>query len=205
MTGLDLAKDRLLEVRLFGGPPAPPATRADQALLMLIPFLAPDAAALKIACVVTNGNLEAVDEGVSFVIKTDKEVLDKMGEWCVDMHGKVRRSLGGSPPACPADAPPPTTLPTHWATDGSHASVPRLAPLARICRAAGARLHQDADPKPDDGRPRRQHSPRRPGLSQARAGPGDELDCRLAPLRPSPKTSQPSPARDADTSSGPAS
>ena len=26
---------------------------------------------------ITNGNLETVDEGISYIVKTDKEVLDK--------------------------------------------------------------------------------------------------------------------------------
>lgn len=45
----------------------------------------------QIAVVITNGELEAVDRGIEFVIRTDKAVLDAMGEWCVDMHGKVRK------------------------------------------------------------------------------------------------------------------
>lgn len=83
MTGLDLSSDRLLEVRL----------RLVLSLLALLwgaDYFVLDSA--QIAVIITNGNLEAVDEGVQFVIKTDKEVLDNMGEWCVDMHGKVRFS-----------------------------------------------------------------------------------------------------------------
>ncbi|KAI0629042.1 ribonuclease H-like protein [Trametes polyzona] len=42
---------------------------------------------LEIAVLITNGNLEIVDEGISYVIRTDKEVLDNMGTWCQNTHG----------------------------------------------------------------------------------------------------------------------
>lgn len=32
---------------------------------------------IEIAVIITNGNLDPVDEGVEYVIKTDKEILDK--------------------------------------------------------------------------------------------------------------------------------
>ncbi|KAG8955622.1 hypothetical protein FRC04_007613 [Tulasnella sp. 424] len=43
---------------------------------------------IEIAVLITNGNLEMVDEGVEFVIKTEKEILDGMNAWCVDQHGR---------------------------------------------------------------------------------------------------------------------
>ncbi|KAJ3003532.1 hypothetical protein NUW54_g5247 [Trametes sanguinea] len=42
---------------------------------------------LEIAVLITNGNLDLVDEGISYIIRTDKEVLDKMGDWCRGTHG----------------------------------------------------------------------------------------------------------------------
>lgn len=42
---------------------------------------------IEIAVIITDGQLNEVDEGIEFVIQTDKEVLDKMGEWCVKQHG----------------------------------------------------------------------------------------------------------------------
>lgn len=42
---------------------------------------------LEVACIVTDGNLMPLDEGVSYVIKTEKKVLDEMGDWCVRQHG----------------------------------------------------------------------------------------------------------------------
>ena len=47
MTGLDVNKERLLEV----------------------------------VCIVTDGQLNELDEGVSYVIRTSKEHLDAMGPW----------------------------------------------------------------------------------------------------------------------------
>ncbi|KAH9856020.1 ribonuclease H-like protein [Lenzites betulinus] len=42
---------------------------------------------LEIAVLITNGNLDIVDEGISYVIRTDKAVLDKMDDWCQTTHG----------------------------------------------------------------------------------------------------------------------
>ncbi|KAI0365579.1 ribonuclease H-like protein [Pilatotrama ljubarskyi] len=42
---------------------------------------------IEIAVLITNGNLEIVDEGISYIIRTDKEVLDKMDDWCRATHG----------------------------------------------------------------------------------------------------------------------
>jgi len=58
---------------------------------------------------ITNGNLELVDAGIEYIIKTDKKHLDGLGsislldesqpdtlrrnrmdEWCTNQHGKVR-------------------------------------------------------------------------------------------------------------------
>lgn len=44
---------------------------------------------LEIAVLITNGNLELVDErGIQFIIGTDKAVLNSMDEWCRIQHGK---------------------------------------------------------------------------------------------------------------------
>jgi Exonuclease len=49
---------------------------------------------LEIAVLITDGNLDVVDEeGISFTIRTDKEHLDNMDEWCVRQHGEVRHPL----------------------------------------------------------------------------------------------------------------
>lgn len=54
MTGLDLSRDRILEI----------------------------------AVIITDGDLNPVDEGIEYVIKTDKDVLDSMGDWCKRQHGE---------------------------------------------------------------------------------------------------------------------
>ncbi|KAG8778618.1 hypothetical protein FRC12_024890 [Ceratobasidium sp. 428] len=44
---------------------------------------------IEIAVLITNGNLDLVDPaGCHYVVKTSKEVLDNMGEWCVAQHRK---------------------------------------------------------------------------------------------------------------------
>ncbi|WVQ72450.1 hypothetical protein IAR50_002002 [Cryptococcus sp. DSM 104548] len=44
---------------------------------------------IEIAVIITDGKLNPVDEGVSYIISTQKEVLDSMGEWCTEQHGKT--------------------------------------------------------------------------------------------------------------------
>ncbi|ODN94267.1 oligoribonuclease [Cryptococcus wingfieldii CBS 7118] len=44
---------------------------------------------IEIAVIITDGRLKPVDEGVSYIINTSKEVLDGMGEWCTEQHGKT--------------------------------------------------------------------------------------------------------------------
>ncbi|KAJ7818211.1 ribonuclease H-like protein [Mycena olivaceomarginata] len=43
---------------------------------------------LEIAVLITNGNLDLVDEGIEFIIRTDKATLDRMDEWCTKQHGQ---------------------------------------------------------------------------------------------------------------------
>lgn len=43
---------------------------------------------LEIAVLITNGNLELVDGGIQYTIKTEKNVLDGMDEWCTNQHGQ---------------------------------------------------------------------------------------------------------------------
>jgi len=42
---------------------------------------------LEIAVLITDGNLELVDEGIEYVIRTDGATLDKMDDWCKNQHG----------------------------------------------------------------------------------------------------------------------
>ncbi|XP_035825831.1 probable oligoribonuclease isoform X2 [Aplysia californica] len=43
---------------------------------------------LEIACIVTEGDLALVAEGPSLIIHQENEVLENMGEWCTEQHGK---------------------------------------------------------------------------------------------------------------------
>ncbi|EGF99706.1 uncharacterized protein MELLADRAFT_94133 [Melampsora larici-populina 98AG31] len=43
---------------------------------------------IEIACIITDKNLEPLDEGISYVIGVEKNILDQMGEWCTVQHGK---------------------------------------------------------------------------------------------------------------------
>lgn len=93
MTGLDLEKDRLIEVsRLAHAVASFPIGRV--VVLVYVRESTGKGAGLKrrfsqIAVIVTDGNLRQVDDGVDWVIKTDKAVLDRMGEWCTAQHAKV--------------------------------------------------------------------------------------------------------------------
>lgn len=42
---------------------------------------------IEIACIITDGQLNPVDEGVNYVIRTEKPILDKMNDWCIKQHG----------------------------------------------------------------------------------------------------------------------
>jgi len=41
---------------------------------------------LEIAVLITNGNLDVVDDGLQYVIHAEKSVLDNMNEWCIQHH-----------------------------------------------------------------------------------------------------------------------
>ncbi|KAH9809980.1 ribonuclease H-like domain-containing protein [Melampsora americana] len=43
---------------------------------------------IEIACIITDKNLKAIDEGISYVIGVEKKILDQMGEWCTVQHAK---------------------------------------------------------------------------------------------------------------------
>ncbi|WFD04839.1 Phosphatidylinositol 3,4,5-trisphosphate-dependent Rac exchanger 2 protein [Malassezia vespertilionis] len=89
---------------------------------------------LEVACIITDGNLQPIDDGVSYVIKTPKPILDGMDEWCTTTHGET-----GLIDACLAEDAP------------SHAMV-RTAVLAyvldrvpdvRTACLAGSSVHAD--------------------------------------------------------------
>ncbi|KAI8930075.1 ribonuclease H-like domain-containing protein [Entophlyctis helioformis] len=42
---------------------------------------------IEIACIVTDGDLKAVDDGIHLIIHQPKSVVDNMNEWCIEHHG----------------------------------------------------------------------------------------------------------------------
>jgi len=90
---------------------------------------------LEIAVLITNGNLDLVDEGIEFIIRTDKASLDGMDEWCTKQHGQVRLL---SPSVKPLQDSFRDTLPV-----GSHTSVSRFYSHSRRSRQSRSRLHKE--------------------------------------------------------------
>ncbi|KAF9073579.1 ribonuclease H-like domain-containing protein [Rhodocollybia butyracea] len=88
---------------------------------------------LEIAVLITNGNLETVDEGIEYVIKTEKHVLDQMDEWCTNQHGNsgLTNSCLNSPH-------------THkYVSQAVLAYVKRWVPNPRTAVLAGNSVHAD--------------------------------------------------------------
>ncbi|KNZ74882.1 putative oligoribonuclease [Termitomyces sp. J132] len=88
---------------------------------------------LEIAVIITNGNLEPMDEGIEYTIRTDKSVLDGMNEWCIYQH---RRS--GLTQACLES--------THSHTfvyNSVLAYIKRWIPHKRTACLAGNSIHAD--------------------------------------------------------------
>ncbi|GAA6055534.1 hypothetical protein JCM3770_006773 [Rhodotorula araucariae] len=44
---------------------------------------------LEIACIVTDKDLNPLDDGVEYIVRTEKDVLDRMNEWCIKQHAKT--------------------------------------------------------------------------------------------------------------------
>jgi len=89
---------------------------------------------IEIAVIITNGHLEPIDSGVDWVIRTDKAVLDEMGEWCTDQHGR-----SGLTQAC-IDSP--HTF--QEVSDAVLAYVRHWIPDPRVGVLAGSSVHADA-------------------------------------------------------------
>ncbi|KAI9611990.1 hypothetical protein KEM48_007731 [Puccinia striiformis f. sp. tritici PST-130] len=43
---------------------------------------------IEIACIITDKDLQELDDGIQFVIHVEQSVLDRMGPWCQNQHGK---------------------------------------------------------------------------------------------------------------------
>ncbi|KAI6046441.1 ribonuclease H-like domain-containing protein [Pisolithus marmoratus] len=88
---------------------------------------------LEIAVLITNGNLELVDDGLQFVIKADKSALDNMDEWCKTHHGQ-----SGLTEACLAS---PYTK--DYVSDAVLQYIKRWVPERRTGVLAGSSVHVD--------------------------------------------------------------
>jgi len=88
---------------------------------------------LEIAVLITNGNLETVDKGIEYVIRTEKYVLDQMDEWCTTQHGK-----SGLTESCLAS---PYTR--EYVSQAVLAYVKRWVPNPRTAVLAGNSVHAD--------------------------------------------------------------
>lgn len=45
---------------------------------------------IEFAAIATDGDLNPLDEGVQWIVRADKALLDGMDEWCTNQHGSVR-------------------------------------------------------------------------------------------------------------------
>ncbi|OCB85781.1 ribonuclease H-like protein [Sanghuangporus baumii] len=88
---------------------------------------------MEIAVLITDGNLELLDDGIQYVVKVDKEKLDNMDEWCTRQHGST-----GLTQAC-LDSP--HTLP--FVEDAALEYIRRYIPEKRAGVLAGNSVHVD--------------------------------------------------------------
>ncbi|KAI0041349.1 ribonuclease H-like protein [Auriscalpium vulgare] len=88
---------------------------------------------LEIAVLITDRELELVDDGIEFIIRTDKEALDRMDEWCTNQHG-----LSGLTQAC---------LESPHSTESAQAAVlayiKKWIPEKKIAVLGGNTVHAD--------------------------------------------------------------
>ncbi|KAI0692094.1 ribonuclease H-like domain-containing protein [Cytidiella melzeri] len=88
---------------------------------------------IEIAVLITNGNLELVDKGIQFVIHTEKEVLDRMDDWCTNQHGR-----SGLTQAC-LESPHSTEFVAKAVLD----YIKKWVPEQRVGVLAGSSVHAD--------------------------------------------------------------
>ncbi|PWN45294.1 ribonuclease H-like protein [Ceraceosorus guamensis] len=90
---------------------------------------------IEIACIITDGQLNELDEGVTYVIKQDKAVLDAMGEWCTRQHGQSGLTAACLSAQALAHADVRAAILTY---------VKERIPQARVACLAGNTVHADA-------------------------------------------------------------
>ncbi|KAF8622716.1 hypothetical protein AX15_006807 [Amanita polypyramis BW_CC] len=88
---------------------------------------------LEIAVIITNGDLERLDDGVNLVIHQEKEILDNMNPWCINQHGST-----GLTQACLES---PHTVESAASQVLSY--IKQRVPEERVAHLAGNSVHQD--------------------------------------------------------------
>ncbi|KAF6760234.1 oligoribonuclease [Ephemerocybe angulata] len=88
---------------------------------------------IEIAVLITNGDLELMDEGIEFIVRAEKSLLDGMDEWCTNQHGKT-----GLTKACLES---PHT--TEYVAKRVLAYIKKWVPEPRIAVLAGNSVHVD--------------------------------------------------------------
>lgn len=48
---------------------------------------------IEMACIITDKDLNIIEEGPDIVIYQPDDIMDNMNEWCVEHHGKSGRSI----------------------------------------------------------------------------------------------------------------
>ncbi|KAG2015607.1 oligoribonuclease [Coprinopsis cinerea AmutBmut pab1-1] len=88
---------------------------------------------IEIAVLITNGNLELVDDGIQYIIRAEKSLLDGMDEWCTKQHGQ-----SGLTQACLRS---PYT--TEYVKKEVLAYIKKWIPRQRVGVLAGNSVHVD--------------------------------------------------------------
>jgi len=83
--------------------------------------------------VITDGNLDQVDDGIEFVINTEKKYLDAMDEWCTKQHAS-----SGLTEAC-LNSPHSK----EFVTQSVLAYIQKWIPRHKIGVLAGSSVHAD--------------------------------------------------------------
>ncbi|CCF50994.1 hypothetical protein NDA11_004045 [Ustilago hordei] len=91
---------------------------------------------LEIACIITDGELNPIDDGVSYVISTPSSILDSMNDWCRTQHASSGLTLACSSPA-------PYSHPHADVRTAMLAYVRDRVPLANSACLAGNTVHAD--------------------------------------------------------------
>ncbi|THU78921.1 ribonuclease H-like protein [Dendrothele bispora CBS 962.96] len=88
---------------------------------------------LEIAVLITDGDLNIVDEGIEYIVKTEKTLLDGMDSWCTKQHGE-----SGLTKAC-LESP----YTRDYVSQAVFAYIKKWVPEQRTACLAGNSVHAD--------------------------------------------------------------